>query len=28
LSWVIILFQSTSTEVMVNGCPGRRICHV
>jgi hypothetical protein len=28
LSWLAILFRTTTTEVLVNGVPGRRIYHV
>jgi hypothetical protein len=28
LGWISILFRSASTEILVNGIPGRRIMHV
>jgi hypothetical protein len=27
LNWVSVLLASASTKVLLNGCPGRRICH-
>jgi hypothetical protein len=28
LAWIAILFRTASTEILVNGIPGRRIRHV